>query len=108
MPQSGLAPGFLTNKTLPSVVLSALRRAAQRVERLIDDDRVSLEQEPDNAHDANAILVFGEDDYELGYVPRVEAALMALLLDSGAEAEAVIRLSEAEHRASHVSLCARV
>jgi hypothetical protein len=71
------------------VFRSEARREA--CERLIDGDRVSLEREPDNAHDANAILVFSEDDCELGYVPRVEAALMAPLLDSGAEAEATIR-----------------
>jgi len=74
-------------------VSGAFRSAARReaCERLIDGDRVSLEREPDNVHDANAILVLSEDDCELGYVPRVEAALMAPLLDSGAAAEATIR-----------------
>jgi hypothetical protein len=61
-------------------------------ERLQEDDSVKFEREPDNAHDANAILVLAEDDSELGYVPREEAAAMARLLDAGAEVDARVRL----------------
>ena len=38
----------------------------------------------------NAIRVLGDDDCELGYVPREEARPIAPLLDAGAEAEATV------------------
>jgi hypothetical protein len=74
-------------------VAGAFRFAERReaCERLIDDDSVRLEREPDNQHDANAILVLTEDDCELGYVPREEARAIAPLLDAGAEADVRIR-----------------
>ena len=56
-------------------------------ERLMVDDNVKLEREPDNVHDSNAILILGDDDCELGYVPREEARDIARLLDAGAEAD---------------------
>ena len=56
-------------------------------ERLIVDDIVTFEREPDNVHDANAILILGGDDRELGYVRREEARDIAPLLDAGAEAD---------------------
>ena len=73
-------------------VRGAFRFAARReeCERLIVGDAVTLEREPDNAHDPNAVLVLGERDCELGYVPREEARTMAPLLDAGADAEAKI------------------
>jgi HIRAN domain len=52
----------------------AERRAA--CERLMVGDDVTLEREPDNAHDTNAILVLGEGHGEVGYVPREEARTM--------------------------------
>ena len=52
------------------------------------DDNLKFEREPDNIHDSNAILILGDDDCELGYVPREEAIKIAPLLDAGAEAEA--------------------
>ena len=67
------------------------RRGREACERLVQDDSVTLEREPDKVHDSNAILVLAEDDCELGYVPREEARDMALLLDAGAEAEARVR-----------------
>jgi hypothetical protein len=60
-------------------------------ERISVDDDVTLEREPDNAHDANAILILGDDDSELGYVPREQAREIAPLLDAGAEADARVR-----------------
>ena len=57
-------------------------------ERLLVDDNVNLEREPDNIHDLNAILILGDDDCELGYVRREEARDIAPLLDAGAEADA--------------------
>lgn len=74
-------------------VRGAVRFAERReaCERLIEGDTVTLEREPDNTHDRNAILVLGDDDCELGYVPREEARDMAPLLDVGAEAHATVR-----------------
>jgi hypothetical protein len=60
-------------------------------ERLVVGDTVKFEREPDNPHDANAILVLGDDDCELGYVPREDARDIAPLLDGGAEANATVR-----------------
>jgi HIRAN domain-containing protein len=60
-------------------------------ERLIEGDTVTLEREPDNAHDSNAVLVLGDADCELGYVPREEGRKLAPLLDAGAEADGVVR-----------------
>lgn len=60
-------------------------------ERLIVGDTVRLEREPDNTHDSNAILVLGDADCELGYVPREDARDMAPLLDAGAVVEATVR-----------------
>ena len=82
--------GILYRAEFP--VRGAFRFAARReaCERLTDGDSVSLEREPDNSHDPNAILVLGENDCELGYVGREEAADMAPLLDSGAQAEATV------------------
>ena len=73
-------------------VRGAFRSAARReaCERLIVGDAVALEREPENAHDPNAVLVLGERDCELGYVPREEARTMAPLLDAGADGEAKI------------------
>jgi HIRAN domain len=39
-------------------------------------------------HDSNAIFILGDDDCELGYVPREGARDIAPLLDAGAEADA--------------------
>lgn len=54
-------------------------------------DAVTLEREPDNVHDCNAILILGDGDSELGYVPREVAREMAPLLDAGAQAQASIK-----------------
>jgi hypothetical protein len=70
------------------------RRSAERREgcqSLTVGDTVSLEREPDNVHDGNAILVFTQDGMELGYVPREDAREMAPLLDAGAEVEATVK-----------------
>lgn len=79
--------GLLYEGNFP--VRGALRSEARRTacERLMVDDDVALEREPDNIHDANAVLILGDDDCELGYVPRDEARTIAPLLDAGAEAE---------------------
>jgi hypothetical protein len=73
-------------------VRGAIRFSERReaCERLVEGDAVTLEREPDNAHDSNAILVLGDKDCELGYVPREEAGQMAPLLDAGAEVEGTV------------------
>ena len=83
--------GILYRREFP--VRGAFRFAARReaCERLIEGDTVSLEREPDNAHDPHAILALSHDDSELGYVPREEASEIAPLLDDGAEADATIQ-----------------
>ena len=45
--------------------------------------RVFLVREPQNPHDSNAILVRLEKGYDIGYVPRAEAAALAKFLDLG-------------------------
>jgi hypothetical protein len=74
-------------------VTGAFRSEERReaCERLMDGDAVTLEREPDNVHDSNAVLILGHDDCELGYVPRVEARKIARLLDAGAEPDAVVQ-----------------
>jgi hypothetical protein len=79
--------GILYQGNFP--IAGAFRSEERRdaCERLIVDDIVTFEREPDNAHDANAILILGGDDCELGYVRRDEARDIAPLLDAGAEAD---------------------
>ena len=74
-------------------VRGAMRSAERReaCERLVEGDTPTLEREPDNTHDPNAIVVLGDGDCEIGYVPREDAQAMAPLLDAGAEAEATVR-----------------
>jgi hypothetical protein len=48
-------------------------------------------REPDNRHDANAILILNAAADELGYVPREYAAEMAPLLDAGGWVEATVK-----------------
>ena len=47
------------------------------------DDRLDLEREPDNPHDANAVALRWRG-HKLGYVPRRENAALAWGLDRGA------------------------
>jgi hypothetical protein len=79
--------GILYQANFP--IAGAFRSEERRdaCERLIVDDIVTFEREPDNVHDANAILVLGGDDCELGYVRREEASDIAPLLDGGADAD---------------------
>ena len=79
--QPGSAPPFFTSPSFRSAVRSGLPNV-EACERLIEGDAVNLEREPNNAHDSNAILVLGDDDCELGYVPREEALAIAPLMDA--------------------------
>ena len=42
-----------------------------------------LKREPDNAHDALAIMIFNEAGAHLGYVPRAKNEALARLMDAG-------------------------
>ena len=50
-------------------------------------DAHTLEREPDNAHDGNAISVRWRD-YKLGYVPRAQNAALAWAMDRGERLDA--------------------
>jgi HIRAN domain len=58
-------------------------------------DRLELAREPDNAHDANAVMVLWRG-HVLGYVPRRENAALAWGLDRGTPLRARIS-ALAEH-----------
>lgn len=79
--------GVLYQADFPIAGAMRSEERRQACERLIVDDIVTFEREPDNVHDANAILILGSDDCELGYVRREEARDIAPLLDAGAEAD---------------------
>jgi len=46
---------------------------------------LSLQREPTNPHDPNAVAVYSEDGAMLGHVPRNQAALLATHMDCGAQ-----------------------
>jgi hypothetical protein len=83
--------GVLYRSDFP--VRGAMRFAERReaCDRLVEDDVVTLEREPQNTHDENAILVLADGDCELGYVPREEASVIARLMDGGADVRATVR-----------------
>lgn len=63
----------------------------RNVERYVSSgDPVRLTREPDNHHDANAILI-DVSGREIGYVPRRDAAELAPLMDRGAVVEGRIK-----------------
>jgi hypothetical protein len=75
-------------------VVMGTRRSAERREGcagLEVGEAVTLEREPDNIHDGNAILVVTQGGTELGYVPREDAKQMAPFLDAGAEVDATVK-----------------
>ncbi len=75
------------------IVAGAGRSAERReaCEGLQVGERVALDREPENRHDANAILILNAAGDELGYVPREDAAEMAPLLDAGGWVEATVK-----------------
>jgi hypothetical protein len=68
-----LRAGILHKADFPVAGAFRFEERREACGRLVEDDSVRLEREPDNAHDSNAILVLAEDDSELGYVRREEA-----------------------------------
>jgi hypothetical protein len=75
------------------IIAGAMRSAERRdaCDHLAVAERVHFEREPDNRHDANAILIFTEGGDELGYVPREDAKEMAPLMDAGNWADATVK-----------------
>ena len=69
--------------------------AAELWRELRVGDRLELEREPDNPHDANAVVVLWRG-HKLGYVPRRENAALAWGLERGAPLRARIS-ALAEH-----------
>ena len=67
-------------------------------------DRLTLQREPANAHDANAIRIEWQGRM-LGYVPRRDNADLARQLDRGARVETRIteltRMANGRHRLSY-------
>ena len=51
-------------------------------------DAVTLTREPHNAHDENATMIVAPGGEKAGYVPRQYSAMVAGLLDAGAQLEA--------------------
>jgi len=47
------------------------------------NDVLELKREPDNQHDVNAIAIYHEKGYQLGYVPREKNEVLSSLLDAG-------------------------
>jgi len=60
-------------------------------------DTLTLTREPDNAHDANAVIV-SWNGQRLGYVPRRENGDVARQMDRGAPVKArIVRLTQARN-----------
>ena len=73
-------------------------------ERMRTGDRLTLEREPDNQHDANAVRLVWEG-HMLGYVPRRDNVDLARQMDHGARVEGRItrldRAANGRHRISY-------
>ena len=56
-------------------------------ETVFDDlkevDKLTLQREPDNRFDENAILVLNEKSQKLGYIPEKDNIVFARLMDAG-------------------------
>ena len=47
------------------------------------DDRLDFFREPDNPHDARAIVVRNADGVKIGYIPKADNAIFSRLMDAG-------------------------
>lgn len=63
------------------VAFSGRQPFREVAEQLSAGDPVRLCRQPDNRHDANAILVLGPDGQAAGYLYAAQAAYLSLLLD---------------------------
>ena len=50
---------------------------------LKEGDKLTLQREPDNRFDENAILVLNEKSQKLGYIPEKDNIVFARLMDAG-------------------------
>lgn len=53
------------------------------IEKIEPGSEVSLEREPENSHDPNAVAVLNEDGERIGYLPRGHNEDVARLIDQG-------------------------
>lgn len=60
-------------------------------DRLVAGTGLVLQREPGNPHDPRAIAVFTADAVKLGYVPRIDNAALASLMDAGYDLRARVR-----------------
>lgn len=58
--------------------------AKELIKTIVHGDELTLERDPENEYDANAIRVLFDDIF-IGFVPRADAANLAPLMDSGTE-----------------------
>lgn len=63
--------------------------AKQACNQLSEGDTVTLEREPDNKYDANAVAVYF-DGHHIGYIPAANNTQLALALDDGEECVAEV------------------
>jgi len=75
--------------TVPLHFRLAGERFFRGSEKLSPNDRVVLQREPSNPKDPLATLVLEKTGEPVGYVPRQYSALVAQLLDSGSQLDAV-------------------
>ena len=47
------------------------------------DDRLDFFREPDNPHDARAIVIKNADGVKIGYIPKADNAVFSRLMDAG-------------------------
>lgn len=58
-------------------------KAQFRVARLKRVIELALKREPQNPHDALAIMIFTEEGHHLGYIPRAKNEALARLMNAG-------------------------
>ena len=58
-------------------------RAESAFDEIKEGDKVTLQREPDNRFDENAILVLNSKSKKLGYVPEKDNTVFARLMDAG-------------------------
>jgi len=67
----------------PVVGMSHVEDIHRKIAGLEVGSEVSLEREPENPHDSNAIAVLNDEDERIGYLPRGQNEGVARLLDHG-------------------------
>lgn len=94
---AGSLPGHADSPPAARILLQtsltaglAHHEARQVWESLAIGDALTLQREPDNPHDANAVRVLWRDRM-LGYLPRQDNTDVARLLDRGQTVQARIR-----------------